>query len=154
MTRSTLRQVRSTVVGVLAIAASASAWAVEFKSVGNDPAVLYDAPTLRGNRLAVAPRGMPLEVVFAQNDWIKVRDSGGALSWVEKKSLADRRMLVATGSAPVDVHAAADDNAPVVFRVQPGVLMELAGAPASGWVAVRHRDGQSGFVRVGGVWGE
>lgn len=154
MTRSTRRHLRSVVFGAIAIAASASALAVEYKSVGNDPAILYDAPTLRANRLAVAPRGMPLEVVFAQNDWIKVRDAGGALSWVEKKSLADRRTLVATGSAPVDVHAAADDNAPVVFRVQPGVLMELAGAPASGWVGVRHRDGQSGFVRVGSVWGE
>ncbi len=139
---------------VLAMAASATASAVEYRSVGNDPAILYDAPTLRGNRLAVAPRGMPLEIVFAQNDWIKVRDSSGALSWIEKKSLADRRTVVATDPAPVAVHASADDGAPVVFRVQPGVLMELAGAPASGWVGVRHRDGQSGFVRVGSVWGE
>ena len=152
--RPGLRRARHLVFAAITIAASASAWAVDYKSVGNDPAILYDAPTLRGNRLAIAPRGMPLEIVFAQNDWIKVRDSVGALSWVEKKSLADRRMVVATDPAPLDVHVSADDAAPVVFKVQPGVLMELAGAPASGWVAVRHRDGQSGFVRVGSVWGE
>ena len=153
MANIVLRRLR-VACAVLAVAASASAFAVEYKSVGNDPAILYDAPTLRANRLAVAPRGMPLEIVFAQNDWIKVRDSSGALSWVEKKSLADRRMVVATDPAPAEVHVSADDAAPVVFRVQAGVLMELAGAPSSGWVGVRHRDGQSGFVRVGSVWGE
>lgn len=149
-----LRRVGQLAFAALAVGMAATAWAVDYKSVGGEPAILYDAPTLRGNRLAIAPRGMPLEIVFAQNDWIKVRDSAGALSWIEKKALADRRTVVVTDAAPVQVHAAADDNAPVVFRVQPGVLMELAGAPASGWVAVRHRDGQSGFVRVGSVWGE
>lgn len=139
---------------VVAMLASGSAWAVDYKSVGNDPAILYDAPTLRGNRIAIAPRGMPVEIVFAQNDWIKVRDSFGALSWIEKKALVDRRTVVATDPVPLDVHASADGNAPVVFRVQPGVWMELAVPPASGWVGVRHRDGQSGFVRVGSVWGE
>ena len=149
-----LRRARDVACALLAIAAAGPAWAVDYKSVGSEPAILYDAPTLRGNRVAIAPRGMPLEIVFAQNDWIKVRDATGALSWIEKKSLADRRMVVATDPAPVDIHAGADDSAPVVFRVQPGVLLELAGAPASGWVAVRHRDGQSGFVRVASVWGE
>ena len=142
------------VVSAVLVCASASAWAVDYKSVGAEPAILYDVPAIRGNRIAIAPRGMPVEVVFAQNDWIKVRDAAGTLAWVERKALVDRRMVVATDPAPVDVRATADDNAPVLFRVQPGVLMELASPPASGWVGVRHRDGQSGFVRVGSVWGE
>jgi SH3-like domain-containing protein len=148
------RTLRRVACAGLALLASGSAWAVDYKSVGSEPAILYDAPTLRANRLAIAPRGMPLEIVFAQNDWIKVRDSTGALSWVEKKSLVDRRTVVATDPVPVEVRAAPDDGAPSVFRVQTGVLMDLAGAPSAGWVAVRHRDGQSGFVRVGSVWGE
>lgn len=152
--RTGLRRLRDVTCALLAIAAAGSAWAVDYKSVGNAPAILYDAPTLRGNRVAIAPRGMPLEVVFAQNEWIRVRDATGALTWIEKKSLSDRRTVVATDPGPVGVHVAADDSAPVLFRVQPGVLMELAGAPSAGWVAVRHRDGQSGFVRVGSVWGE
>ena len=138
--------------GLMAVALSAAA--AEYQSVGNDPAVLYDAPTLRGTKIAIAPRGMPVEIVVAQGDWIRVRDSVGGLSWIEKKSLTARRTVVATDPGPVDVHASPDDASPVVFRVQRGVLMDLAGPPAGGWVGVRHRDGQSGFVRVGSVWGE
>ena len=138
--------------GLAAVALCAAA--AEYQSVGNDPAILYDAPTLRGTKTAIAPRGMPVEVVVAQGDWVRIRDSAGGLSWIEKKSLVARRTVVATDPGPVDVRAAPDDASSVVFRVQPGVLMDLAGPPAGGWVGVRHRDGQSGFVRVGSVWGE
>ncbi len=126
----------------------------DFKSVGGDPAILYDAPTLRGTKTAVAPRGMPVEIIVVQGDWLRVRDSSGAFSWIEKKSLVDKRTVVATDPAPVDVRASADDSAPVLFRVQPGVLLDLASPPSGGWVGVRHRDGPSGFVRVQSVWGE
>jgi SH3-like domain-containing protein len=133
---------------------SATAFGADYKSVGNDPAVFYDAPTLRGTKTFVAPRGMPVEVIVAQGDWIRVRDSVGGLAWVEKKSLVDKRTVIVTSkTGAAEVHAAADDNSPVVFRAQAGVLLDLVAAPASGWVSVRHRDGQSGFVKVGDVWG-
>jgi SH3-like domain-containing protein len=142
-----------TATGLLIAATTVSA--AEYQSVGNDPAILYNAPTLRGNRIAIAPRGMPVEMIFAQEDgWARIRDSSGGLAWVEKKSLVAKRTVVATDPGVLDVHAAPDDNAPIVFRVQPGVLMDLAAPPAGGWVNVRHRDGQSGYVRVGSVWGE
>ena len=138
-----------------AIVGPTSARCAQYQAIGNDPAVFYDAPTLRGVKTFVAPRGMPVEVIVAQGDWVRVRDSTGGLAWVEKKALVDQRTVVVTvktGSA--DVHAAADDTAPVVFRAQSGVLLDLVSAPASGWVSVRHRDGQGGFVKVGDVWGE
>lgn len=130
------------------------ATAADFKSVGADPAVLYDAPTLRGLKTAIAPRGMPVELIVTQGDWTRVRDSSGGLSWVEKRLLVDRRTVVTTDPGPVEVRASPDDAAPVLFRARPGVQLDLSVAPAAGWVGVRHRDGQSGFVRVGSVWGE
>ncbi len=145
---------RLLLAATLSTVGAAPAWAVDYKSVGGEPAILFDAPTLRGVRIAVAPRGMPVEIVVAQNDWVRIRDASGGLSWVERKALADRRTVVVTGPAPVDVRASADDAAPVVFRAQSGVLLDLSTPPAAGWVGVRHRDGQSGFVRVGSVWGE
>ena len=148
------RSVRLLMTTALSTMVCGSAWAVDYKSVGNEPAILFDAPTLRGTRTAVAPRGMPVEIVVAQSDWIRIRDASGALSWVEKKALVDRRTVVVTDPAPVDVRAGADDGAPVVFRAQTGVLLDLTTPPSSGWVGVRHRDGQSGYVRVGSVWGE
>jgi hypothetical protein len=78
---------------------------------------------------------------------------------VEKKALADKRTLVVR-VALADVRANPDDNAPVVFRAEQNVLLDLAEAAASaaalsapGWVKVRHRDGQSGFVRITQVFG-
>ena len=136
------------------LAFGAAAGAADFKSVGAEPAILYDAPTLRGGKTAIAPRGMPVEVVVAQDEWIRVRDATGALSWVERRLLVDRRTVVASAPGAIDIRGAADDNAPVVFRVQPGVLLDLVVPSSAGWVGVRHRDGQSGFVRVGSVWGE
>jgi SH3-like domain-containing protein len=126
--------------------------AAEYQSIAA-AAVLYDAPTLRGTKVSVAPRGMPVEVIVAQGDWARVRDSAGSLAWVERKSLAQRRTVVARGSMPAEVHASADDASPVLYRVQPGVQLDVLGPAAGGWVGVRHADGQSGFVRTGSVWG-
>ena len=140
--------------GLLAGVVTTPALAAEFQSVGNDPAVLYDAPTLRGLRIAVAPRGMPVEVIVGQGDWVRIRDSGGALAWVARKDLAARRTVIATDPTPVEVHASPDDASPVLFRVAPGVLLDLAAPSSGGWVNVRHRDGQSGYVHVASVWGE
>lgn len=142
------------VAAVAGAVASGAAVAADFQSVGNEPAVLYDAPTLRGSKIGVAPRGMPVEVVVAQNDWVRVRDAGGAFAWVEKARLVPKRTAVATDPAPVDVRAQPDDAAPVVFRLSPGVVVDVTAAAANGWVAVRHRDGAAGYVRTGSVWGE
>ena len=43
---------------------------VEYRAVGDAPAVLYDAPAVRGKKLFVAPRGMPFEVVVAIEGWL------------------------------------------------------------------------------------
>ena len=136
-------------------AVSTSAWCAQYQSIGNDPAIFYDAPTLRGSKTFVAPRGMPVEVIVAQGDWVRVRDSTGGLAWVEKKALSDRRTVVVSAkTGPAEVRAAPDENSPSVFRAQAGVLLELVSAPASGWVSVRHQDGQGGYVKVGDVWGK
>ena len=88
-----------------------------------------------------------------------MRDAGGTIGWVEKRALADRRTLVVR--VPVaDVRANPDEAAPVVFRAEQNVLLELA-EPATappttampGWVGVKHRDGQTGYVRIAQVFG-
>ena len=84
---------------VLALAGAAAlpqaALAADFKSIGDAPAILYDAPTLRGRKLSVAPRGMPVEIVVVQGDWDRVRDASGEFSWIEKRMLSDRHTVVA-----------------------------------------------------------
>ena len=121
--------------------------------------MLYDAPSARSKPLFVLGRDVPLEVIVPVEAWIKVRDAGGTIGWVEKRALADRHTLVVR--VPVaDVRANPDENAPVVFRAEQNVLLELAEPAASaattampGWVVVRHRDGQTGYVRISQVFG-
>src|SRR4051812_48697493 len=72
----------------------AAGFAAEFKTVGPNPAVMYDAPSERGRKLFVAPRGMPVEAVLTYGDWVKVRDVAGDLSWVDSKALMSRRNVV------------------------------------------------------------
>ncbi len=141
--------------GLLVIAAllSAAASATDFKSVAASPAVMFDAPGQKARKLFIAPAGMPVEVVFVSGEWTRVRDASGELSWMESRQLTARRTLVV--EAPVaTVRASASDTAAVAFTAAKGVLLELAEPIASGWIKVRHRDGDSGFVKAAEVWGE
>lgn len=137
--------------GLLSMAGAVHA--LEFKSVGAAPAVLFDAPSAKGRKMFVAPRGMPVEVVLTYGEWTKVRDSSGGLSWVESRTLTPRRNVVVT-VAGARVRESAADNAPLAYTADKGVLLELLDATNPGWVRVRHGDGQAGFVRAADVWGE
>ncbi len=132
--------------------AMSTAYAAEFKSVGANPAVLYNAPSDRGRKIFVAPRGMPVEVVLTQNGWSKIRDAAGDLSWIETSALTSKRNVMAT--ANLKLYATAEEASAVVATVDKGVLLEVVAPPASGWVKLKHRDGSTGFAKNGEVWGE
>ena len=138
---------------VAAIMLAPAAQAADFKSVGAAPAVLYDAPSERGRKVFVAPRGMPVEVILSYGEWAKVRDVAGDLSWVEAKALDARRHVI-VNAAGARVRSAADEGSPVAFGVERGVLLELAEPISSGWLRVKHRDGQAGYIRAADVWGD
>ena len=141
--------------------------AAEFRSVGDAPAIAYDAPSAKARKLFVASRDYPIEVIVNIEGWVKVRDAAGDLFWLEKKALSERRMLLVT-VPQAEVRQTPDDSAAVVFRAQTGVVLEWqdpsvsatgampaasAASVMSGWVRVRHRDGSQGFVRASQVWG-
>ena len=140
------------IAGAMLMLATAASHAVDFKSVGAAPVILYDAPSVKGGKLYVAPRGMPLEVVLSYGEWVKVRDASGEMAWTEAKGLSPKRNVVAR-TANLKVRASPDDNASPVLLVDKGVLLELSEQPTSGWVKVRHKDGQTGYVKTSEVWG-
>lgn len=142
---------RLALVAVLVLASGASL-AAEFRALGDRPAVLYDAPSTRADRLFVASRNYPFEVLVKLDQWTKVRDANGEVAWVENKALGERQSLVV--SVPLaDIRAAPNAQSPLVFEAYKQVILEIVEAPAEGWVKVRHRDGQGGFIRVAHVWG-
>lgn len=136
----------------LLLLAAGAAPAGEFRSVAENATPMYDAPSVKANKLFVASRLYPLEVIVQVDNWTKVRDLAGDLAWVEKKALSEIRTAVVTATL-ADVRQKAEDDAPLVFQARRGVALQIVELGAGLWVKVQHRDGQAGFVRVNQVWG-
>ena len=146
---------RASLLLVAAIALSGSAAAAEFQSAG-EAAVLYDAPSLKARPLFVIGRDTPFEVIVGVEGWLKIRDASGTVAWIERKAVSERRTLIVR--VPVaDVLAAPETNAPLVFKAEQNVVLELIDpahvSNTPGWIKVRHRDGQTGYARLAQVFG-
>ena len=146
-----------TLAGVTALAAAClaapAACALDFRATIEPATIFYDGPSLKSQKLFVVARDYPVEVVVSVEGWFKVRDiNGSPLAWVEKKALGDRR-VVAVKVTVADVFATADPNSKLVFKAEQNVLLDLVEQPVSGWVKVRHRDGQIGYISIGQIWG-
>ena len=136
---------------LLACTLTLSAQAIEYRTV-ETTTVLYDAPSQRGIKQFVIRRDTPVEVVVSLEGWAKVRDSEGTLAWIERKFLAERRSLIVTASR-AEIRQANNESSPLVFEAEKNVSLDYLEASPGGWIKVRHRDGQSGYVRANQVWG-
>lgn len=137
--------------GLVAGLFGGNAAALDYRSVA-EAAAMYDAPSAKAKPLFVILPGTPVEVVVSLEGWSKVRDAKGDLVWIERKFLAEKRALIVR-SDRAQIRAAAEDGAVLVFEAQRDVILELLEAAPGGWVKVKHRDGQSGFVKLTQVWG-
>lgn len=136
---------------VLALAASV-AHAIEFRTVGPAPAIFYDAPSPSGAKLFIVPPGMPVEVVSAYGEWVKVRDFAGDLAWTEARHLGgSRTVVVRNGDAKV--HASAAGDSAVLMVAAKGVVLDLLDTEITAWVKVRHKDGITGYIKASDLWG-
>lgn len=131
---------------------AAPAWALEYRSVAETGTVMFDAPSQKAKPLFIIAQGTPVEVVVSLEGWVKVRDAAGDLAWVERKALGDKRMLIVTAKS-AEVRSQAESSAQLIFEADKDVLLEFVEPGPLGWAKVRHRDGQSGFVRASQVWG-
>ena len=139
---------------VLTLAALTAAWpasALDYRSVV-EAAPAYDAPSAKSKPLFVVLAGTPVELVVSLEGWSKVRDSRGDLTWIEKKHLSEKRNVIVRQDRG-QIRAAAEDKAALVFEAERDVVLELLEAVPGGWIKVRHRDGQSGFLKASQVWG-
>ncbi|TAN84747.1 MAG: hypothetical protein EPN14_01785 [Gallionella sp.] len=130
-----------------------AAYAADFVSVGEGSAILYDAPSLKAKKKFAVNRYMPFEQVVTLDNWVKVRDSKGEMSWVEKRVLSNKRYVFALPPL-LDVRAEADLGAARLFQVRQQVALEHIESTGTGWVKVRHQDGETGYVRSTEVWGD
>lgn len=142
----------SRLLASLLLLAAPAAFALDFKSVGTAPVILYDTPSSKGTKMYVAPRGMPLQVVSSYGEWVKVRDANGELAWTEARGLSARRNVVVR-TPGAKVFASPEERAQVLMTADKGVVLELVDPTAITWIRVRHRDGIDGYVRSNDVWG-
>jgi SH3-like domain-containing protein len=131
-----------------------AAYAADFRSTGDKPAIWYDGPSQRSNKQFIVPRNSPLEIVVSLDQWTKVRDETGDVGWLENKSFGSKRFVKTIVDA--DVKASAADAAATVFAVTRSVSLEIdpLQQKTAGWVRVIHRDGQSGWLPSAKVWGQ
>ncbi len=136
---------------LLLLVVSHGAQAFDFVSVA-EPAILYDANSLKAKKLFVATRYLPLEQVVVLDNWVKVRDSSGKLFWIEKRQLSSKRYVMVT--VPLGtVRRSPDAGAEIVFKAAQQLGLEWLGSTGTGWVKVRHEDGSTGYIKSSEVWG-
>jgi SH3-like domain-containing protein len=140
-------------IALLALLAvlSLPARSIDYRTV-EAATVLYDTPNLKGAKLFVIRRDTPVEVVVPQGSWVKVRDAEGSLAWIEKKALADRRTIIVKAELAAILQKP-EEGAPLSFEAERNVSLNYLETSPGGWIKVRHRDGQEGFVRASQVWG-
>ncbi len=124
-----------------------------FVSIGEKPAILYDGLSTKANKIFILSRFRPVEVLVKLDKWTKVRDAENFIGWMENAFIGEKR-YVQISSNSAEIRVAPNANASTVFEAQRAVILEPTGAAtADGWLPVRHRDGQTGFVRITQVWG-
>ena len=145
-----MRRLCTVLAAALAVAA-APAYCIEFRTIAEAAVVLYDAPTRQSSKVFILSKDYPVEVIIVSEGWVRVRDDTGAFAWVEARSLSSRRTVMVK-SQVVDARDRPDGAAAVVFRADPGVILDYLGV-SGGWAHVRHRDGATGYVALGQLWG-
>ncbi|WP_371929519.1 SH3 domain-containing protein [Phyllobacterium sp. 21LDTY02-6] len=101
--------------------------------------------------------GLPVEIIQEYDNWRRIRDSEGTEGWVYQSLLSGKRTAL---TAPwqrdkdgfmLNVYRNADDKAPVVAKVQPGVLGTLKTCDGDFCRVVF--SGTSGWMRQTDIWG-
>lgn len=134
----------------LAMAASSAA-ALDYLSLANN-AVVLDANSRLAKPQFILLKGTPVEQLVAIEGWVKIREAGGGIGWVERSAVSSAKQLIVTAPS-ADVRQAAAAESALSFVASRDVLLEPLEKPAGAWIKVRHRDGRTGFVELRAVWG-
>ena len=143
---------RRLALALLLLNVSLASHAFDFVSVA-EPAILYDANSLKAKKLFVATRYLPLEQVVALANWVKVRDSSGKMYWIEKQRLSSKRYVMVTVPIAV-VRSEPTENSQVVFKAAQQLGLEWLSNTGTGWIKMRHAEGSIGYLKSSDVWGD
>lgn len=128
-----------------------------YVSLKSDRVNLREGPSKEHRTRWVFQRaGLPVEITAEFETWRRVRDADGSEGWVLHSLLSGRRTaLVAPWSKAKEetfpLQQSASENSPVVARLQPGVIANVASC-ANSWcrVTIAKADG---FIKQERLWG-
>ena len=95
-------------------------------------------------------RNMPVQIIAEFDTWRKIRDWEGAEGWVHRAMLSSRRSVILVGSGQT-LRRDADDEAPAVARLAPGIVATIARCKRD-WCSVGVQ-GYEGWIKRLNVWG-
>ncbi|XZG69995.1 SH3 domain-containing protein [Chitinibacteraceae bacterium HSL-7] len=136
---------------IACLLAMPAAQAAEFVSTMRHGALLYPEPKAAAVPQWVLSQGIPLEVVSRQESWLRVRDRTGNIAWLRTADASPVRALEVLRDT--SVHIGQDKRSPAVFKASAGLVLTQVEAFPNGWLRVKHRGGQQGFIRIEDVWG-
>ena len=97
-------------------------------------------------------RDLPVQIEREFEVWRLIADSEGVKGWVHQATLTGRRSFVVTGGEHV-MRAEANDAAPAVARLKPGVVGRLRACDANApWCQVQVGD-YRGWLQRDAFWG-
>lgn len=96
-------------------------------------------------------RGLPLQVVAETQEWRRVCDSAGSISWVHRRTVAERRTVMRTSAQGLGLRARPAEAAPETAMLVAHAVADLKQCK-DGWceIAVGHA---KGWAPVGELWG-
>ncbi|WP_051259079.1 SH3 domain-containing protein [Chitinibacter tainanensis] len=138
-------------VGALLALAAGSVHALEYRSSARHGVILYEAPNENSTKRFVLSANIPLELIAEQGNWLRVRDRDGTLAWLAKTDASSTRYVQV--SKLTEIRVAPQPQATTLFKAERNVLLQLLDNTGTGWLKVKHRDGQTGYIRIEEVWG-
>jgi SH3-like domain-containing protein len=96
-------------------------------------------------------RGLPVQVVAEENEWRRICDPDGALSWVHERTTDGHRTVMRTQAGPAPILERPRKDAPVTAYLASRALAAVDRC-AKGWCRV-HVGAASGWIDATAVWG-
>lgn len=93
--------------------------------------------------------GIPMQVIAETENWRRVRDPEGEVTWMHRSILSGRRAAMTVEETVL--RARAEDDAPIEAVADAGVILELDRC-RTGWCRAE-AGGYRGWVSTEGLWG-
>jgi len=123
-----------------------------FVSLGADKANVRNGP---GKRYPIGwvfvRRGVPLEVIAEYELWRKIRDVDGAVGWIHRSLLSNRRSASVKGDSPHPLRRQPNTDSDVIARLEPGVIGRLLECGGD-WCRFEV-GGRRGWIARASLWG-